>query len=219
MAHDKLDNKAVQGTSRANDPEQTRRDILTVATEEFSAKGFSGARVDEIAARTRTSKRMIYYYFTDKEGLYIATLEEAYRRIRRFEATLDLDRFEPEDALKTLVESTFDYQNANPDFVRLVMNENIHNAAYMARSHEIQALNVTVVDTIRTICRRGEASGIFRSDLDAVELHMTISALCFFNVANRATFSTIFKRDLASPTAQAQRRAEVVETVLRYVRR
>jgi AcrR family transcriptional regulator len=195
-----------------------KRDILAVAKDEFARKGFSGARVDEIAARTRTSKRMIYYYFGDKEGLYVAVLEDVYRSIRSVEASLDLDRLEPEMALKSLVGFTFDYQNSHPEFVRLVMIENIHGAAYMKRSRAIQSLNVTVIDTLRRIITRGEKSGVFRKGLDPIDLHMTISALCFFNVANRATFSTIFKVDMGSLKALAVRRNQVIDVVLRYVK-
>jgi AcrR family transcriptional regulator len=103
---------------RVNDPDGTKRNIIDVATEEFSAKGFSGARVDKIAARTKTSKRMIYYYFGGKEGLYIAVLEAAYRSIRSIEAALDLEKQTPEEALRALISFTFDYQNAHPEFVR-----------------------------------------------------------------------------------------------------
>jgi AcrR family transcriptional regulator len=204
---------------RSHDPEGNRRDILEVATREFAEKGFSGARIAEIAGRTRTSKRMIYYYFGDKERLYIAVLEEAYRRIRSVEATLDLTHQPPEQALRALVGFTFDYQNAHPEFVRLVMNENILNGAYVARSKDIQRLNSAVIESIRALLARGERAGVFRPGLDAVALHMSISALCFFNVANRATFSAIFKRDMASPRALRARRAEIAELVVRYVRR
>lgn len=202
---------------RVNDPEGTRRNIIDVATQEFADKGFSGARVDEIAARTKTSKRMIYYYFGGKEGLYIAVLEEAYGRIRSIEATLDLAQKLPEAALRTLVAFTFDYQNAHPEFVRLVMNENILNGIYVSRSKTIQRLNVAAIDALRDLLARGQRDGTFRRDLDPVDLHMSISALCFFNVANRPTFSTIFKRDMASPKTLAARRAQVVDTILRYV--
>ena len=204
---------------RVNDPDGTKRDIIDVATEEFSGKGFSGARVDNIAARTKTSKRMIYYYFGGKEGLYIAVLEAAYRRIRTVEATLDLEQQRPEQALRTLIAFTFDYQNAHPEFVRLVMNENILNGAYLSRSNAIQRLNVTAIDTLRDLLARGQRQGLFRHNVDPVDLHMSISALCIFNVANRATFSTIFKRDMASAKALAARRGQVVDTILRYVKR
>jgi AcrR family transcriptional regulator len=204
---------------RVNDPEGTRRNIVDVATREFAQKGYGGARVDAIAARTRTSKRMIYYYFGGKEGLYLAVLEEAYSSIRRTEATLDLERLPPEKALSTLVAFTFDYQNAHPQFVRLVMNENILDGVHMARSRTIGRLNDVVIDALQDLLARGRRAGVFRRDLDPLEVHMTISALCVFNVANRATFSTIFKRDMTSPKALAARRAQVVDIVLSYVKR
>jgi AcrR family transcriptional regulator len=207
-----------RAAARVPDAENTRRNIIEIATDEFSTKGFSGARVDEIAARTHTSKRMIYYYFGDKEGLFVAVLEEAYRRIREIESTLNLDHLEPEEALRALVGFTFDYQNGNEDFIRLVMVENIHNGAHLAKSRLIQELNVSVIQTIRRIYERGLAAGLFRPGLDEIDLHMTISALCFFNVANRATFSQIFKRDMRSAAAVARRRAIVIDTVARYVR-
>src|SRR5262249_13968985 len=161
--------------------------------------GFSGARVDDIAARTNTSKRMIYYYFGDKEGLFVAVLEQAYGRIREIETTLQLGHLEPESALRALVGFTFDYQNANERFIRLVMVENIHNGVHLARSRVIEKLNVSVIATLRDIYGRGRSAGVFRDGIDEIDLHMSISALCFFNVANRATFSRIFKREMATP--------------------
>lgn len=209
---------AVRKPTRVQDPEGVRRNILEIATKEFVRHGYSGARVDAIAALTRTSKRMLYYYFKSKEGLYVAVLEQAYRDIRSVEATLDLAHLAPDDALRRLVEFTFDYQNAHPDFIRLVMIENIHHARHIKRSRAIQALNTTVINAIAKLYARGRAAGKFRPGIGAIDLHMTISALCFFNVANRATFSTIFKRDMTSTRALAKRRAEVADTVLRYVR-
>jgi len=206
-------------SARTPDAESTRRNILDVATQEFARKGFSGARIDEIAARTSTSKRMLYYYFADKEGLFVAVLEDAYRRIRSIENTLDLEHLGPEEALKKLVGFTFDYQNANPDFIRLVMVENIHDGVHLKRSGAIHDLNVTVIDAIRQLYQRGVADGVFRKGLDPIDIHMSISALCFFNVSNRATFSLIFTRDMGSPKALAKRRAIVVDTILRAVRK
>jgi AcrR family transcriptional regulator len=204
---------------RVNDPEGTKRNIVEVATKEFASKGYGGARVDAIAERTRTSKRMIYYYFGGKEGLYLAVLEEAYGSIRRTEETLDLGRLPPEEALSKLVTFTFDYHNSHPEFMRLVMNENIMGGVHMARSRTIGRLNAGVIDVLRELLARGQKAGTFRTDLDPLEVHMTISALCVFNVANRATFSTIFRRDMESPRALARRRAEVADIVLRHVRR
>ena len=121
-------------------------DIIEVATHEFSEKGLAGARIDVIAEAMRTSKRMIYYYFGSKEGLYIRVLEEAYRRIRAIESELHLEDLAPEDALRKLVGFTVDYQLANPDFIRLVMTENIHRGEFLAQSKAIQKLNVPAID-------------------------------------------------------------------------
>jgi AcrR family transcriptional regulator len=205
--------------TRTNDPDRTRADILEVATREFAEKGLAGARVDLIAEATRTSKRMIYYYFGSKEGLYIAVLEQEYRRIRETEAQLHLDDLSPEDALRKLVGSTVDYHLAHPDFTRLVMTENIHRGEYLARSEVIQRLNVPAIDAVRTVYERGLKAGVFRSGIDAIDLHMSISALALFNVANKHTFSLIFKRDLESPAAIVARRDSIVETIVRFVRK
>lgn len=210
---------AKTASARTNDPERTMADIIDVATHEFSEKGLAGARIDDIADAMRTSKRMIYYYFGSKEGLYIAVLEEAYRRIRAIEADLHLDDLEPEAALRRLVAFTVDYQLANPDFIRLVMTENIHRGEYLAQSKAIQKLNVPAIEGLRRVYERGVQSGVFRPGLDAIDLHMSISALSFFNTANRHTFSLIFKRDLEAPAAVAARRDNIVEMVVRFVRR
>jgi AcrR family transcriptional regulator len=210
--------KRKNGASRrVYDSARTREDIIAVATVEFAEKGLSGARIERIAARTRTSKRGIYYYFGSKEKLYISVLEEAYRRIRSDERALRLDHLPAREALRALVGFTFDYENAHPQFIRLVMNENIHNGRYLARSRTIQRLNTTAIDEVRRVLERGVRESAFRAGIDPVDLHMTISALCFFNVANRHTFSRIFKKDMASAAARAARRASVIETILASV--
>ncbi len=203
---------------RTNDPERTMADILDVATHEFSEKGLAGARIDVIAEAMRTSKRMIYYYFGSKEGLYLAVLENAYRRIRTIEADLHLEDLPPEEALRTLVAHTVDYQSANPEFVRLVMNENILKGAYLARSKAIQKLNVPAIDRLHEVYKRGVRDGVFRAGLDPVDLHMSISALSFFNVSNRHSFGLIFKRDTADPKTFAARRRVIVDTLVAYVK-
>jgi AcrR family transcriptional regulator len=211
--------KEAKSPTRTHNADESRKNILEVATDEFARNGLSGSRIDEIAARTRTSKRMIYYHFGDKEGLYLAVLEAVYRKIRAVEATLDIEHLKPVDALRKLVEFTFDYQDANEDFIRLVMIENIHHGAYLAKSTSIQSLNLTVIDAIAGLYGRGIEDGTFRDGLDPVDIHWFISALCFFNVSNRATFSNIFKKDMTSATSVADRRAAVVEMVLRFVLR
>jgi AcrR family transcriptional regulator len=206
-----------KAATRTNDPDRTKADIIAVATQEFSEKGLSGARIDEIAERTRTSKRMIYYYFDSKEALYRAVLQDSYRRIRSIEDTLDLEHKPPLEALAQLVRFTFDYQLANSDFIRLVMVENIHHGEHIAQLSTDQRSDMGAIDSLRRIVERGVAAGVMRETIDPIDLHMSISALCFFNVANRHTFSTIFKVDMVSPAATAARRESVTEMILRFV--
>ena len=125
---------AQRKADRTRDSDRTKADILTVATKEFADRGLSGARVDMIAALMRTSKRMIYYYFGSKEGLYLAVLEKVYSAIRATEASLPLDSLDPEEALRRLVEQTFEHDDANEDFVRLVVLENIHSGQLFDRT-------------------------------------------------------------------------------------
>jgi AcrR family transcriptional regulator len=204
-------------TSRTHDPQATAANILEVAAIEFAEKGLAGARIDDIAALTKTSKRMIYYYFQSKEGLYLAVLEDSYRRTREAESSLHLDDLEPLEALKKLVEFTVDYKLENPNFTRLVMNENIHRGAYLAQSQHIQNLNNPAIEQLESIYKRGLAQGIFRAGLDSVELHRAISALSIFNVSNQYTFSVIFKRSFQSPDAVAAMRANAVDLMTRYM--
>ena len=204
---------------RTNDPERTMAGILEVALREFADKGLSGARIDEIAAATRTSKRMIYYYFGSKEGLYLAVLEHSYREMRRIESELTLDNLPPEDALRRLVEFTFDHHATHEDYIRIVINENMERGKYLAQSQIIQELNVPAISAIERLYARGLAAGVFREGLDPVDIHASISALAFFNVSNQHSFGQIFKRDTTAPAARALRRASIVEMVVRYVRR
>lgn len=217
MSGSKSQRKDREAPKRQQDPDGTRRDILETASREFAMNGLSGARIDEIAARTKSSKRMIYYYFGDKEGLYLRALENAYQRVRDGESTLEIDGLSPPDALRRLVEFTFDHHHAHEDFIRMVMIENIHHGQYLERSEVIRGLNVTAIDSIAAIYRRGVESGDFRPGLDPLELHWQVSSLCFFNVSNRATFSKIFGRDMGSDEEQAKLRVNTVEMVLRFV--
>jgi AcrR family transcriptional regulator len=211
--------EASPAATRTNDPARTMAGILEVATIEFGEKGLAGARIDEIAAATRTSKRMIYYYFGSKEGLYLAVLEEQYRRMRATEGELQLDDLAPEDALRRLVAFTFDHHQGNQAYIRLVMSENMERGQYMARSQIIQDVNIPAIDAVRKLYTRGVKAGVFRAGLDPVDIHASISALTFFNVSNQHTFGLIFKRDTQSTAALAARRDSIVEMVVRFVRK
>jgi AcrR family transcriptional regulator len=208
---------ALKEAGRTNDPARTIAEILAVATHEFADKGLTGARIDAIAAATRTSKRMIYYYFGSKDGLYLAVLEEAYRRMRAIESDLHLDDLPPIDALQKLVEFTYDHHRDNEDFIRLVMNENIQRGDYLRQSQSIQQLNSKAIESVREVYDRGVLQGVFRGGLDPVDIHSAISAFTFFNVSNRHTFGLIFQDRASQEKATTLKRGHVVELILRFV--
>lgn len=201
------------------DPDAVRSDILRVARDEIAANGLSGARIDEIAAKTKTSKRMIFYYFNGKDGLYQQVLEFAYKEMREGELKLDFQDLSPVEALTKLVEYTFDYDRKNPVFIRLVMIENIHHGVYLEQSEIIRELNKTAIDRLKIIYQQGIDEGLFREGIKPLELHWQISALSFFNVSNRATFALLFGDSMLLPKGQNALRELVVEMVLRFVLR
>lgn len=193
-------------------------EILSIATKEFADKGLAGARIDEIASATRTSKRMIYYYFGSKEGLYVAVLEAAYGRMRKIEAELHLKDLPPELALQNLVEFTYDHHQSNEDFIRLVMNENVQRGEYLGQSKAIQKLNGSALDTIEDLYSRGVKQGVFKKGLHPLDIHSAISALTFFNVSNRHTFGLIFKGKTAAGKAQTLKKSQVVDLITQYLK-
>ena len=198
-------------------PEASMQDILNIATEEFATNGLSGARVDEIAERTRTSKRMIYYYFGGKEGLYQAVLEKAYMDIRALEQRSKLLEMEPRAAMRKLIELTFDYDETHPQFISLVSVENIHQAKHLINLQSIKDVNASVIRTLSAILERGRKEGVFRSDLDPVDVHLLISAFCFFRVSNRHTFGAIFERDLSDPKLRKRHKKMIMESIERLL--
>ena len=209
---------AIGGRQRwKQDPDGVRRAILDAAIVEFARQGYASARIEDIAAQTATSKRMIYYYFTDKEGLYLQALESAYAKVRAGEGALRLDHLPPLRALQALVEFTFDHHRSNPDFIRLVMIENVHNAENLRASGLIGRVNAGAIEKLADILARGQASGLFRADITPLELHWHISALSFFNVSNQPSFSESFGGALFSDAGQARLRAQAVDAVLRLV--
>jgi AcrR family transcriptional regulator len=207
----------VPSDERARDADRTRAEILDVATAVFADQGFSGARVDEIAARTRTTKRMLYYYFGSKEGLYLAVLERAYAGIRALEQQVDVEHLAPAEAMRQLAEITFDHHEAHPDFIRLVGIENIHRAEHLARSTALDRLASPALDVLTGILERGRADGVFRADVDALDVHMVISAFCVFRIANRHTWQAIFRRDLLDPARRVRYRRLLGDLVLEYL--
>jgi len=202
---------------RRRDPVRTREEILEVATREFADRGFAGGRVDEIAARTRTTKRMLYYYFGSKELLYIAVLERAYATARDAEQELDVEHLEPRAAIRRLAELTFDHHESHPDFIRLVSIENIHRAQHIARSTVLKGLANPALDVLDAILVRGRSAGMFRDDVDALDVHQVISGFCVFRTANRYTFGAIFGRDMLDAGRREHQRRMLGDLVVSYL--
>lgn len=202
---------------RRRDADRTKANIVAVATKEFSDKGYAGARVDQIAAKTHTTKRMLYYYYGDKEGLYQAVLEASYGKIRRLEQRVSDIEDDPVTAVRHLAEITFDHHDRNPDFIRIVANENILKGAHLKHSAAVQNLGSPAVDILGRILDIGRTRGLFRDDVDALDVHQLISGFCVFRVANRYTFKTLFGRDLTAADHRAQQRKMLGDMLVSYL--
>lgn len=199
----------------ARDAERTRAAILAAATAEFAGHGLSGARVDRIAGRAGTNKRMLYYYFGDKEGLWLAVLETAYAQIRNEEQKLHLLDLEPAAGVRALCEFTWRYFVAHPEFLSLLNTENLHRARYLKRSTRVRALHSPLVATLSELLVRGHREGVFRAGVDPVQLYISIAALGYFYLSNAHTLSVIFGRDLLAARARARRFAHAADLVVR----
>ncbi len=188
-----------------------------VSTQEFAERGFAGARVDEIANQTRTTKRMIYYYFGSKERLYTAALERAYEDIRVVEANVDVEHLDPIAAIRKLAELTFDRHEANPNFSRLISQENVQRAQFVTKASGFSGLERPAIQILENVLKRGRESGVFLRDVDAVDVHMLISSFCFFRINNRYTFDASFGRNLVEPGRRAMYREMIGDVVVNYL--
>ncbi len=209
--------RARAGAARRN-PERSQERILAAATAEFARHGMGGARVDRIAARAGANKRMLYYYFGNKEDLFLAVMEAAYARIRSAEHELHLGDLDPVESIRRLVTFTWNYYLAHPEFLNLLNTENLHKAHHLRRSRNIPAMHSPLVATLRGVLERGERAGVFRGRVDPVQLYISIAGLGYFYLGNRYTLSTIFQRDLLSARARAERLRHMIELVLGYLR-
>src|SRR5688572_20420669 len=200
------------------DPERTSAAILAAAVKEFTERGYSGARIDSIAARARANKRMLYHYFGDKEALYLAVLESGYVGIRSAEAGLKLTDVEPAAAIERLIDFTWRYFLDHPEFLSLLNTENLHRAKYLKRSARVFNLHSPLVMALSDILKRGAATGEFRKHVDPVHLYISIASLGFFYLSNRWTLSTIFRRNLGAHDELKARGEHIKEVVLGYLR-
>ncbi|WP_119389714.1 TetR/AcrR family transcriptional regulator [Taklimakanibacter lacteus] len=210
---------APRATQKGRDADLTRKRILTAATVEFGRKGLGGARVDEIARRSKSNQRMIYHYFGSKELLFTAVLEAAYSDIRAAEQKLNLDALAPTEAIATLVRFTWTYYLEHPEFLSLVNSANLHRARHIKGSQIVRKVTDTFILMVKAILDRGVAAGEFRAGVDPVQLNITIAAIGYYYLTNRYTGSIIFDRDLMAPEHLDERLAFNLETILRLVRK
>ena len=198
-------------------PEANRARIIQAAMDEFASRGFKGASMDAIAARTHTTRAMINYYFGSKEKIYLAVLEHVYTEIRHAESFLDLEHLAPVEAIRRIVEFTFDYYLSHQYFVQIVVAENQARGRHFRKSKAMRTLNRPIIDMLARVIERGQAAGAFRRDIDPVEVHMTIAALGMFNVTNQYTFGAIFQRDMGTKGNVRARREMAAEVILSYL--
>lgn len=202
---------------KQRDAVRTKAELLAEATRVFAESGYSGTRVDEIARRSSTTKRMIYYYFGSKEQLYLAVLENSYRGIRAAEQALDIGDLDPVAALRKLAELTYDHHLANSEFIRLISIENIHNGRFIRQLESIRELGVPALGVLDEILTTGSEAGVFRQGIDPLDVHLLISSYCVFQVANQYTFGFLFDVDLQDPARREHLRAQIGDIAVSWV--
>ena len=200
-------------------PQANRASIIRAAIDEFAARGFKGASMDAIAARTNTTRALINYYFGGKEKLYLAVLEHVYSEIRHAESLLHLEDMDPAAAIRGIVEFTYNYYLEHEGFVRIVVAENQARGRHLKKSRVMRTLNRPIIDTLGRVIARGQASGSFRTDVEPIDIHMAIAALGIFNVTNKHTFAAIFQRDMGAKGDVPRRRKMVADMILGYLER
>jgi AcrR family transcriptional regulator len=202
---------------RRRNPERTKQSILAAATAEFCRHGFNGARVNAISSRSNTNIRLLYQYFGDKVGLYLAVLEHVYAEIRAAEQRLQLDEVDPAEGMRRLVDFTFSFFGSHHEYVSLINNENMLRAQHIKKSAKIKSLTLPLVTAIKSLLARGEKSGIFRKGVDPVQLYVSIVAQSYFHVSNRFTLSAMFDMDLTDESWLAERRRHAQELILTWL--
>jgi AcrR family transcriptional regulator len=204
---------------RQRDADRTQQALLAAARAEFAEHGLGGARVERIAERAGVDKRLIYYYFENKDSLFLAVLEDTYRSIRAAEQQLHLTDLAPAEAVRRLTEFTWNYYLAHPEFLTLLNSENLHRGRHLEQSRRAREMNSPLVQTLGEILERGRAAGVFRGGIDPVQLYISIAGLSYFYLSNNHTLSAIFGRNLLSPKARSERLSHICDVILGYVLR
>lgn len=207
---------ALPAEERVRDADRSQNTILAAARDEFAEYGLGGARMDRIAERASLNKRLIYYYFRDKEALFQAVLEQSYRDIRQAEQQLNLLELRPPDALRRLVEFTWAYYLDHPEFLTLLNSANLHKARHLQGSQRARELNSPLIEMLAQILERGRRDGSFRGGIDPLQLYVSIAGMAYFYLSNNHTLSAIFGRDLMTAKAREERLTHMCDVILGY---
>lgn len=197
--------------------EETRERLMLAATQEFCERGYDGARIERIAKNARCNIRMAYHYFEGKEGLYLAVLERVYSELRQKEKELNLEHLDPASGMRRLIEFTFDHMGAHPEFIKLVVNENLLSGRMLKKSSKVVHETTPLVGMINGALERGEKVGIFRPGVDPMQLYVSILSLSFVHISNRYTLSIIFEKDLGEPKWLQERRTHAADVIMSYL--
>jgi TetR/AcrR family transcriptional regulator, upper aerobic nicotinate degradation pathway regulator len=198
--------------------QETRDAILKAATKIFAKHGFSGGRIDEISKAAKSYDRMIYYYFGSKEDLFIAVLEDMYKRFNEAETALALDTEEPVQALTAVIEFMWSFYQRNPEFITLLNDENLHRGKHISKSLRAKEYSSPAIQVLERVLKAGARKKVFRAGLSARDVYLMVAALNYFYLSNRFTLSAFLGEKLEAPDALAHWQAFVVESVLRTVR-
>jgi AcrR family transcriptional regulator len=198
--------------------QDTRDAILKAATKIFAKHGYAGGRIDEISKAARSYDRMIYYYFGSKENLFIAVLEEMYRRFNEAEKAIELSSEQPVEALIAVITFMWTYYQRNPEFITLLNDENLHRGKHIAKSLRARDYSSPAIQVIEQILEAGARKKVFRPGVAARDVYLMVAALNYFYLSNRHTLSAFLGEKLESPEALAHWQAFVVDAVLRTVR-
>ena len=210
---------AVAAEPRPRNADRSQQAILAAARDEFAEHGLGGARMERIAERAALDKRLIYYYFENKDSLFLAVLEDTYLNIREAEKQLRLNDLPPAEAVRKLTEFTWNYYLAHPEFLTLLNSANLHRARHLEGSTRARELNTPLIQTLGAVLERGREAGVFRGGIDPMQLYISIAGLCYFYLGNNHTLSAIFGRNLMSPKARSERLSHICDVILGYVLR
>lgn len=205
--------------TRTRDADRSQQTILLAARDEFAQHGLAGARVDRVAERAGLNKRLIYYYFSSKDELFLAVLEAAYADIRAAEQQLHLADMPPPQAIRRLTEFTWQYYLEHPEFLTLLNSENLEHGRHLEHSTRARKTNLPLIETLAEILERGRRDCVFRGGIDAMQLYVSIAGMAYFYLNNKHTLSAIFGRDLMAPKALNERLSHMTDVILGYVLR